>query len=433
MTMKKTSNPLARRAWLQKMCAVTAAAWLPLPATIAVAQPAPALSSISRGRLVVVFLRGAYDGLSAIIPYADEHYARLRQSTYIAAPDPSNPSAALRLDAQFALHPALAALYPLWQSGVLSFVHASGSPDPTRSHFEAQHHWEVGIPGKNSAAPGWLNRLAALAPNTTTAAIGVGEANPAILSGPASVRLIPHGQTATRTGVLANDRQRSALMDLYAGSDKLGQAFRSGAESRMQSAEELNKEIKNEMRNEMQQADNGAASVTGLALDAQHLGTLMRQDKNLRLGFLSAGGWDTHANQGNAEGRLAKNFENLAAALLQLRRDFNQPNDVIVVCSEFGRTCAENGTQGTDHGHGNVMLLIGNSINGGQRHGEWRGLAKEQLYEGRDLPVLNDFRAVFGQVLRSVFGLSLAQIQQVFPNLSPQMVQQATLKHLVKT
>jgi uncharacterized protein (DUF1501 family) len=167
-------------------------------------------------------------------------------------------------------------------------------------------------------------------------------------------------------------------------------------------------------------------------LDAQHLGTLMRQDKNLRLGFLSAGGWDTHANQGNAEGRLAKNFENLAAALVQLRRDFNQPNDVIVVCSEFGRTCAENGTQGTDHGHGNAMLLIGNAINGGQRHGEWRGLAKEQLYEGRDLPVLNDFRAVFGRVLGGIFGLSMNQLQQVFPNLSPQIFQQVALLPLVK-
>jgi uncharacterized protein (DUF1501 family) len=371
--------------------------------------------------LVIVFLRGAYDGLSALVPHGDPHYYRLRPNIAIAAPD-GTAQTALALDAQFGLHPAMAGLAPLWQQGLLGVIPAAGSPDPTRSHFDAQYHWEVGMPGQSSAGSGWLNRLAA--PHSRTVALGVGEANPLILAGPAPVQLVPKGLAATRQGVLGDERTRQAMMALYSGDDALSKAFRAGADSRMQTAQTLSAGTpQNPMMNpmmsaEMAAANNGAGSPQGLLLDAQHLGTLMRQNRNLRLGFLSAGGWDTHANQGAATGNLAQNLGNLSTALLQLRRDFSEANDVVLVCSEFGRTSAENGTRGTDHGHGNALWLMGNAVQGGRWHGQWQGLAPDRLHEGRDLPVHHDFRAVIAQVLQRTQGLDRPALDRLFPGFS---------------
>lgn len=374
----------------------------------------------SQGRLVVVFLRGAYDGLSALVPHGDTHYYALRPSIAIPAPDGTAQSA-LALDSTFGLHPALADLLPLWKQGVLSVLPSAGSPDPSRSHFDAQHHWEMGVPGQSSAGEGWMNTLAALrAQGPQPSAVGVGEANPQILAGSAPVQRVPQGQAATRQGTLGQDRTRNALMHLYAGQDELSQAFRAGAESRMQTARTLSDAAATPDMNspQMEAANNGAGSAQGLLLDARHLGTLMRQNRHLRLGFLSAGGWDTHANQGAVTGALAQNLGNLASALVQLRRDFSQPNDVVLVFSEFGRTSAENGTRGTDHGHGNALWLMGNQVNGGRWHGAWAGLAPGNLHEGRDLPVRNDFRAVLAQVLRHSQGLALAEIDRLFPGFA---------------
>jgi uncharacterized protein (DUF1501 family) len=405
------------------------------------AQAAPAGARPGGGRLVLVFLRGAYDGLSAFVPYADADYYRLRPHIAIAAPDGSALSA-LRLDSSFALHPALSPLLPLWQQGVLGFVPAAGLPAPNRSHFDAQYQMEIAQSGKTSAAPGWLNKVAGFS-GQATAALGVGEANPAILAGEAPVKLIPRGQAAQRTGVLAHDTTRQALLDLYAGKDALGEAFRAGAGSRMQSAQELSTEKMaadnrrmaamleasaarvdgalpgTQAQNaQMVAASNGAADPVGLQLDAQHLGTLMRNDPRLRIGFLSAGGWDTHANQGNTSGQLAARLGNLATGIAQLRRDFSAPDDVIVVLSEFGRTAAENGSRGTDHGFGNTMWLIGNRVQGGRWHGEWTGLAPGNLNEGRDLPAHHDYRAVLAQVLRSSFALPDSALATVLPGTS---------------
>ncbi|MCY7307130.1 MAG: DUF1501 domain-containing protein [Rhodoferax sp.] len=382
----------------------------------------------SDGRLVVLFLRGAYDGLSALVPHGDSNYYALRPNIAIPRPD-GTPQTALALDAQFGLHPALAPLMPFWKQGVLTALPAAGSPGTTRSHFDAQHHWEIGIPGKSGNAPGWLNTLAgyhmraASAAGQTAAqsvAIGVGEANPQILAGSAAVQLVPRGQAATRQGAVGDERTRDAVMRLYSGQDALSQAFRAGADSRMQTAQVLSSGMASpsmESR-EMLAANNGAGSAQGLLLDAQHLGTLMRQDRRLRLGFLSAGGWDTHANQGAVTGQLANHLGNLAAALVQLRRDFSQTNDLVLVCSEFGRTSAENGTRGTDHGHGNAMWMLGNRVQGGRVHGNWTGLAPANLHEGRDLPVHHDFRAVIAQVLRATQGLGNNEIDALFPGFT---------------
>jgi uncharacterized protein (DUF1501 family) len=396
-----------------------------LPKVWAQAMPAGAGS---RGRLVVVFLRGAYDGLSALVPYADRDYYALRPSIAIPAPDGTRDSA-LKLNDQWALHPALAPLLPLWQEGVLAAVPCVGLPRPNRSHFDAQYLMETALPEKSSTPVGWLGKVAE---QSRSSALGVGESNPAILAGSSSVKLIPRGEQATRTGVLANERQRSALMDLYTGNDALSQAFRQGADSRMQTSQELmsqrNMQIQQRaldrdgapastaaLQAQMNAASNGAADPVGLALDAQHLATLMRNDQKLRLGFLSAGGWDTHANQGAASGQLANNLGGLARGLAQLRAEFNQSDDLILVLSEFGRTAAENGTRGTDHGYGNAAWLIGNRVQGGKIHGAWSGLARSQLHENRDLPSHHDYRALLAQVLRSTFAATDTQLQTLLP------------------
>jgi uncharacterized protein (DUF1501 family) len=431
-----SANPLQRR----RLLGLGALSALSLAAPGVWAQTLPA--SLNNGRLIVVFLRGAYDGLSAFVPYADKDYYALRPNIAIAAPD-GTAQTAIRLDTTFALHPALAPLLPLWQQGVLGFVPAAGLPAPNRSHFDAQYQMEIAQGGKTSSAPGWLNTTAGTGKASATGAValGVGEANPAILNGQASaVRLIPRGQSAERTGVLANERTRQALMDLYAGDDKVSEAFRQGAGSRMQSAQELTEQrtARTEkmaedtrrmagksldrdaapanaqaLKAQMLAASNGAADPVGLQLDAQHLGTLMRNDRKLRLGFLSAGGWDTHANQGNATGQLANNLGNLARGIAQLRQDFAEPGDVVVVMSEFGRTSAENGTRGTDHGFGNAMWLMGSRVAGGRWHGQWTGLS--QLNEGRDLPAHHDYRAVLAQVLRGTFAFGDSQLSEVLP------------------
>jgi len=429
--------PLLQRRGVLGLGALSALS-LAVPGVWAQAVP----GALGNGRLVVVFLRGAYDGLSAFVPYADRDYYALRPNIAIAAPD-GTAQTAIKLDRTFALHPALAPLLPLWQQGVLGFVPAAGLPTPNRSHFDAQYQMEIAQGGKTSGAPGWLNTTASLNKAATPGAValGVGEANPAILAGQAAaVRLIPRGQSAERTGVLANDKTRQALMDLYAGDDKLSEAFRQGAGSRMQSAQELmeQKTARAEkmardarrmadrnldrdgtpanlqaLNAQMLAASNGAADPVGLQLDAQHLGTLMRNDRKLRIGFLSAGGWDTHANQGAATGQLANNLGNLARGIAQLRQDFSEPGDVVVVMSEFGRTSAENGTRGTDHGFGNAMWLMGSRVAGGRWHGQWTGLS--QLNEGRDLPAHHDYRAVLAQVLRGTFALGDSQLSDVLP------------------
>lgn len=438
------SNPSSSANFLQRrgLLGLGALSALSLAAPGVWAQALP--GSLNNGRLVVVFLRGAYDGLSAFVPYADKDYYALRPNIAIAAPD-GTAQTAIKLDTTFALHPALAPLLPLWQQGVLGFVPAAGLPAPNRSHFDAQYQMEIAQGGKTSSAPGWLNTTAGLgkAAAPGAVALGVGEANPAILNGQASVvRLIPRGQSAERTGVLANERTRQALMDLYAGDDKVSEAFRQGAGSRMQSAQELteqriartekmaqdaqrmaDKSLDRDgapanaqaLKAQMLAASNGAADPVGLQLDAQHLGTLMRNDRKLRLGFLSAGGWDTHANQGAATGQLANNLGNLARGIAQLRQDFSEPGDVVVVMSEFGRTSAENGTRGTDHGFGNAMWLMGSRVAGGRWHGVWSGLS--QLNEGRDLPAHHDYRAVLAQVLRGAFAFGDSQMADVLPGV----------------
>jgi uncharacterized protein (DUF1501 family) len=365
----------------------------------------------SDGRLVVILLRGAVDGLSVVVPYADADYRRARAS--IALERPGSDGGVLDLDGRFGLHPALAPLLPHWQSDTLAFVHASGSSDPTRSHFDAQDYMESGTPGRKSTPDGWMNRLLGALPGgpQPTTAVNLGPLLPRALSGPHPVATLPLGRAATRPVALNRPQVSAAFDRLYGGDDALSRAYREAQTARQ--------EMMANLGDEMQAADNGAPLPNGFAQDAQRLARLMRRDGNVRIAFASLGGWDTHVNQGNAKGQLANRLqplgEGLDAFVRALGTDYART--AIVVLSEFGRTVRQNGTGGTDHGHGNVMWLLGGRVNGGKVHGEWPGLADASLYQGRDLAITTDFRSVLARVLGEQMRLPDATLAAVFPAL----------------
>lgn len=366
-------------------------------------------------RLVTVFLRGAVDGLSVVVPHADPDYYRARPG--IAIPPPGQEGGGLDLDGRFALHPALAPLWPYWQGGQLAFVHAAGSPDPTRSHFDAQDYMESATPGRKSTVDGWLNRLLGVLPDGGSA-LNVGAVMPRALSGPQAVAMLASGPAATRRSPLDRPRIGAAFDALYSGDGKLDQAYRESRQSRREMATAL---AGDELDAEMQRASNGAASAGVFAEDAGRLARLMRKDARIRLAFLAVGGWDTHANQGAARGLLANRLQTLGRGLASLASGLGPVLDdtVVVVMSEFGRTVRQNGNGGTDHGHGNVLWLLGGPIAGGKVYGRWPGLDAGTLHEGRDLAVTTDFRDVLASVAERHLLLKDRQLASVFPAFDP--------------
>jgi uncharacterized protein (DUF1501 family) len=361
-------------------------------------------------RMVVVFLRGAVDGLNVVVPHGDPAYYQARPT--IAVARPGSPNGVIDLTGYFGLHPALRALHPYWEGGQLAFVHAAGSPDPTRSHFEAQDYMETGMPGRHGTGDGWLNRtLAALPRNASPLqALTVGETLPRILTGPEVVANMPTGRNAARPTLLDRPAVNQAFGALYAEDAVLGKAYRDGLAAR--------KTLMTEMNDEQRMADNGAPPPNGLSLDTARLGRLMRGDPRIRLGFLAVGGWDTHINQGSGSGQLASRLKPLAEGLATLAAELGPAfNDtVIVVMSEFGRTFRENGNGGTDHGHGNAIWLLGGNVRGRQIYGEWPGLETAALNEGRDLAVTTDFRAVLALLAQQHMRVGDRALQKIFPD-----------------
>ena len=361
-------------------------------------------------RLIVIFLRGAVDGLSVVVPYTETAYYQARKR--IAIPQPGKQGGVLDLDGTFGMHPSLAALMPLWQQKNLAFVHACGSPDSTRSHFDAQEYMETGTPGIKYTEDGWMNRLLALmsVENNPIQAVNVGSTIPRILAGNAAVASIPAGRRVAKRLPIDNPRLTATFDKLYSGNDALSKTYRDAREARQALME--NSDI------EMQMANNGAPLPRGFARDAQRLARLMVRDSRIELAFVGLGGWDTHINQGNSKGRLAQRLRSLSEGLATLQKELGEvyKNTNIVVMSEFGRTFKENGNGGTDHGHGNVMWLLGGNVRGGQIYGNFPGLSESQLYQGRDLEVTTDFRDVITTVLQRHMNLDKAQIANIFPN-----------------
>jgi uncharacterized protein (DUF1501 family) len=361
-------------------------------------------------KLVVVMLRGAVDGLNVVAPVGDENYLRLRPTIGLALP--GMEGGALDLDGYFGLHPALASLQPLWREKKLAFVHASGSPDATRSHFDAQDYMESATPGRKNTPDGWMNRLVAALPGEAAPSrlLGIGPVLPRILSGRAAAVNLPNVASAAKPDVLDRPALGAAFDQLYKDHPRFGRAYAEGraAHKEVMSAAESR---------EMQAADRGAPLPNGFPDDAARLAELMRKDGRIQLAFLALGGWDTHASQGAASGQLANRLAPLGQGLAVLAERLGPLFDdtLVVVMSEFGRTARENGNGGTDHGHGNVMWLMGGGVRGGVVYGEWEGVGDAALNEGRDLPVNTDFRSVLAQIAEQHLRLGDDQLLQVFP------------------
>ncbi|MEM6351313.1 MAG: DUF1501 domain-containing protein [Cyanobacteria bacterium P01_D01_bin.14] len=358
----------------------------------------PALAASSNRRLVVVFLRGAIDGLNVLVPYQSAEYYQTRPNIAIAPPGKSN--GAIDLDGFYGLHPLLSDLYPLWQSGQLAFVQAAGSPHPTRSHFEAQAYMETGVLD-DTVDTGWMNRLLTrLQSSNPTQTVSVNRSLPLILTGEvpsASISIDPRGYRPLQ---IDNATTRAAFDQLYQGSDPVQAAYRTGRAARDQ--------LLNSLEN-VAPLSNAA----GFVNSAHYLAQLMRGQADTQIAYLELGSWDTHIGQANTNNRLLPQLgQGLATLKNELGPLFDQTT--VVVMSEFGRTVEQNGSLGTDHGHGNMMMVLGGQVNGKTIYGDWPGLAPAERYEGRDLAITTDFRDVVGSVLGQHMQLSGA-LDEIFP------------------
>ncbi len=385
--------------------------------------------------LVCIFQRGAVDGLSMIVPFGEQAYYDVRRSIAIDPPRAGADESVLDLDGFFGLHPSLESILPFWRRGELAVVHACGSPHPTRSHFEAQDFMETAAPGIKTTREGWLNRLLAENPcadcdhrtlaggSAHAADHAAGQAGLAsdVLRGIAIAPELPlslRGAYPTlaipdlrRFGV-AGGRDRSletTFSELYRGSS--GDVVSGAADQSFDAIELLRRA--DPTRYIPRVGVEYPRTPFGRSLE--QIAQLVKSDVGLEVAFADLGGWDTHLAQGGSRGQLANRLRELAAGLRALYDDLgDRLEDVVVITmSEFGRTVAENGSGGTDHGHGNCMLVLGGAVSGGSVLGTWPGLEAGQLYERRDLAITTDFRDVFGEVV--VRHLGASNTDRVFP------------------
>jgi uncharacterized protein (DUF1501 family) len=362
--------------------------------------------------LVAIFQRGAVDGLNVVVPFGESRYYELRPSIAIPKPD-STSNSAVDLDGFFGLHPSLAPLKPMFDARQLAIVDAVGSPDPTRSHFDAQDYMESGTPGFKATSDGWMNR-----------------ALPKI-AGPASpVRAVSLGANLPRTLRGRNDALAvNNLNDFQVRDPKGAVTFESlYANSRDPLLHATGKEtfnavkIMQSIQKQSYTPANQAKYPNGrFGQSLQQIARLIKADVGLEVAFADIGGWDTHVNEVGAQpalGQLANNLSDFGQSLAAFHQDLgDRMEDVVVVTmSEFGRTARENGNRGTDHGHANVMFVIGGAVQGGKVYGDWPGLGEEQLYEGRDLALTTDFRDVLGELVSKHLGNS--NLKAVFPGYS---------------
>ena len=363
-------------------------------------------------RLVVVFLRGAVDGLNVVVPYTDAAYYDDRPT--IAVARPRDDGGVRDLDGRFGLHPALDALMPLWRKRQLAFVHACGSPDPDRSHFEAQAYMETATPGVPGTTTGWMNRLAAAMHfDRPSDMVAFGATTPLIVRGPTAVATFPTGRAAARPQPIDRDPVRQAFDPLYETDPRLAAVWREARQARAK--------LLSDMESDMSASAEGAPDPQGFPTDAAHAARMMVADPGVRLVFFQLGGWDTHVNQGAAKGQLAGHLKPLGDGLAALCTGLGPVWDetAVLVISEFGRTAHENGNRGTDHGHGNAHWLLGGRIGGARVYADWRGLSQDALHQQRDLPVTTDFRSVIALVMQRHLNLPAAAFARVLPGFAP--------------
>jgi uncharacterized protein (DUF1501 family) len=374
---------------------------------------AAALPSANRKVLVAIFQRGAVDGLNVVVPYGEKTYYDARPSIAIPRPG-SGAGAALDLDGFFGLHPSLAPVLPHFRDGSAAFIHAAGSPDSTRSHFDAQDFMESGTPGVKATPDGFLCRALGAGANkenpSPLRAVSLTPALPRILSGSAGAiamsNLAEFGLWAGNATPAVSQSFESLYADAVAGA--LGTTAKESFEAiRILAAANPGKIT----------PENGASYPGGPFGNAlKQIAQLIKADVGLEVAFTDVGGWDTHAGEGGSDGQLGNRLRDYGQAIAAFAKDLgSRMGDVtLVTMSEFGRTVKENGNRGTDHGHANVMLLLGGGVKGGKIYGKWPGLDSSHLYETRDLAVTTDFRDVFAEILGRRMGIR--NLSPVFPD-----------------
>lgn len=374
---------------------------------------APAVSS----RLLIVFLRGGYDAANLLIPISSRLYYEGRPNIAIARPS-AEENSALALNSDWGLHPALReSIYPMYQQGQVAFIPFAGTDDVSRSHFETQDSIELGQPLERSRdyRSGFLNRLAATlngnrsgaVAGLTSGAMSFTDQLPLILQGAVQV---PNAglRTVAKNGI--DDRQSKLIASMYQGTPLARQVDEGFI---------VRGDVMREMAAEMEAASRNAITSKGFELEARRMAWLMKDKYNI--GFVDVGGWDTHVGEGGATGYLAGRLAELGRGLSGFAQEMGPTwrDTVVVVVSEFGRTFRENGNRGTDHGHGTVYWVLGGGVRGGQILGEQERVEQSTLFQHRDYPVLNEYRAVLGGLFARQFGLNAGQVDRIFSGATP--------------
>jgi len=370
-----------------------------------------AFGSVERGakpkHLVVIFQRGAADGLNIVVPHGERAYYAMRPSINIPRKD------VLDLDGFFGLHPAMATLQPIWAQGHLAVVHAAGSPDPTRSHFDAQDFMESGTPGLKATTDGWLNRaLHSMPPSGKSAfrAISLGPALPRILNGAEPAVAI---NNVNDFGVGGRNPNGAPIANTF--ESMYAQSVDAVLHGAGQETFDAVKMLKSANPAKYKAAPGANYPRGRFGESVRQLAQLIKANLGVQVAFADIGGWDHHVNEGGTQGQIANVLRDFSQALSAFWIDLGDLGEdtVVVTMSEFGRTARENGNRGTDHGHANVMFVMGGPVKGGKVYGRWPGLDQSQLYEGRDLAVTTDFRRVLGESVAKHLGNS--KLEQVFP------------------
>jgi len=367
---------------------------------------------VGKKRLVVLFQRGAADGLNIVVPHAEPIYYQMRPTINI----PQN--AVLDLDGYFGLHPSLQPFKQLWDEKRLAIVHAAGSPDETRSHFDAQDYMESGTPGVKSTEDGWLNRTVAsqevVAQASPFRAIALGSALPRTLAGRAPAVAISNINDFGVGGRQVNNPVASSFEAMYAQS--VDTVLHGTGDETFEAVKMLKAADPLQYK-----PAAGADYPRGRFGDSmKQIAQLLKADLGVEVAFADIGGWDHHVNEGNTQGQLANLLREFSQSIAAFWTDLGPLGDdtVLVTMSEFGRTPRENGTRGTDHGHANVMFVLGGPVRGGKVYGQWPGLDEGHLYEGRDLAVTTDFRSVLAECVTRHLGVR--DTTTVFPGFADQ-------------
>lgn len=364
--------------------------------------------------IIAIFQRGAADGISMVVPFGDRSYYSVRPQIAIPEPKSGTSETALDLDGFFALHPSLASFKPIYDEGHLAVVHAVGSPDNTRSHFDAQDYMESGTPGLKSTYDGWLNRYlrSRRAANATPfRAVAFSPNMPRTLMGSApAIAMTNIAEFGVRSSSGGNQVAQGFEALYSASGDLLGGTGKETFEAV--------KMLKRANPLQYQPANNAIYPRSAFGRSLLQIAQLIKANIGLEVAFADVSGWDTHRNQGNARGQLANLLQDFGQGITALYRDMGDRmrNIVILSMTEFGRTIRQNGSGGTDHGHSSCLFVAGGPVKGGKVYGKWPGLATEQLYEGRDLALTTDFRDVFAEVAAVHMGAT--NLNSIFPGFS---------------